>query len=521
MTNLRSRQVSHFSEFAILGLGIVVRLVFWQIKNYANDTFALKAGIVTHSLGELLLGPIGFGQSAPVGFALMSKIVGMATGYSDKALVFPVLIVGIATLVLLRKCLAEATISKAKIPFLFMFCFHPSLILYGTEFKPYAFDVFFAALFLLAATRGVDNLRDNIHFGLLCLVAPWFSLGAFFVIPVSFFILFVKSLQGCPQADSKPGAKIETITRPLLFPALCTCLSGVPSFLHLVLTMPETMDSFWNESFAPLPFSCDGFLWYVERLVRLFRGPIYFSFLPYGPSLFQLTAFAIPALFFFTGSRNRNALVRTSLLSAVLLVPLVVFASALRKWPLLPGTPNSCRLVLFFIPCVSIVLASGTEWLFSRSRPAGIVFSFFACATTVFFGSKLVSPRLLNSSESGNAIRTIVENWKPEDVIIADRRHRYVLIAEAWRWIESDKPTIVQLEETPIDALPVSICDTFVLLHPYNTDLSNCRQRLESLAVANGLTISEETNHPTILIRFTKTHEPQIIQNELTELENQ
>ena len=498
-----------------LGLGVVVRLAFWLSRNFWLDTYSLKAGIITHTFRELLLGPVGFGQSSPIGFTIVSKVLGCATGYSDRALVFPMVVAGIATLFLLKRCLDVAGISRAKNLFLFVFALHPCLVLYSAEFKPYGLDVLVAAAFLLATAHGVEDGKSLKRYSALCALSPLFSFAAYFAIPASLAILFARRFSG-GKGDVPPFARIRRACNGLLLPAALSCAVGGVAFLHVVLTMPGLMDGYWAEAFAPAPFSADGLVWHLERVVRFFRGPVYYSFVPYFLSPWQLAAFAVPVWVFLSGARSKSTFSRVALAFSAILYALVLLASHLRKWPLLCGTPGGCRLVLFFIPSVTMVLAAGTERVFKRTPFLRILLSGLVFASTLFSFSKLFRPRLAHSADTHIAIGNVISHWKEGDRVVVDKRHRAALLCEAWRWISAIAPSALLLDdiETPHlgtwtfskefdePSMVSSNRTTWVLL---DTGSSQCERRLEAFrfsAASAGLPLTECTNRPTVLLQI-------------------
>ena len=206
---------------AILVVGIIIRAALWIQKHFWLDAYSLKAGIISHSFRELLFGPVGFNQSSPIGFTILSKAIGCVTHYSEKALVSPLLVAGIATLLLLKRLLDNANVTRAKNLMLLILALHPGLILYSAEFKPYGIDVLVAALFLLYTVRGLDETANKRRFSALCTIAPLFSYATYFVMPFSFALLFLKQVSRKAGKRESLPVRLADAGRMLAIPALC------------------------------------------------------------------------------------------------------------------------------------------------------------------------------------------------------------------------------------------------------------------------------------------------------------
>ena len=85
----------------IVLFGCFLRVDLWATKSFWCDTWALEAGISTHTAAEILTGPLGFNQSAPVGFSLLAKALGSCLGGSGAVLTLPLLLASCLVLALL------------------------------------------------------------------------------------------------------------------------------------------------------------------------------------------------------------------------------------------------------------------------------------------------------------------------------------------------------------------------------------------------------------------------------------
>ena len=119
-----------FYYWLVILFGCFLRIDLWATKSFWCDTWALKAGITTHTAMELATQALGFNQSA-------------------------------------------------------------SFIYYGAEFKPYGIDLLMSALALVLLFRLEDGKTCFSELLLFSILAPLFSLPSFFVLPFLYLSLLV------------------------------------------------------------------------------------------------------------------------------------------------------------------------------------------------------------------------------------------------------------------------------------------------------------------------------------------
>ena len=165
-------------------VGTLLRFDLWWTKSFWGDVYALKAGLRSHSFHDLLFGPLGFGQSAPVGFSLMERAVGRLSGWSDHVLAMPLLAAGLATLFLFPLAARRLGASRpATSAATILFAVSPPLVHYSGECKQYGLDVLFAMLSVLAAMELAEGRRPRLPLGAVLLLGPLFSHTQFSCFP--------------------------------------------------------------------------------------------------------------------------------------------------------------------------------------------------------------------------------------------------------------------------------------------------------------------------------------------------
>lgn len=415
-----------------IGLGILLRLDAWWTKAFWCDTYSLKAGIVSHSFSELILGPLGFSQSAPVGFSMLSKAVGILSGGADRALTFPALLCGILTLFAADRCLVQTGLSRVRHWGDLLLAINPSLVAYSSEFKPYAVDALVATLFLLLLASAPEHPVPWRRAALLCLFAPFFSTTSFLVIPAFFLAatpwrrLFAK------------GRFDRSEWIPEAVCAVVALFSASLSFAHLVLTMPDMMTGYWADMFAPLPNVPGAPSWYAGRIARFFRGPVYFFYLPWTVSPIQILLAAIPVSVFWLGLNRLKATATAQFVPFLFLVLLV--ASLSGHWPICPGEILLQRFTLFLAVPATLVLAAGLDRIDARRRTIAIALLGCSILSSVLLFAKQSLPAW-EAERNAHALRTMVSETPA--VLLVDSLSHPLLVAYENDWLKTESSEVV------------------------------------------------------------------------------
>ena len=500
-----ARATDRAALFVIL-VGASLRTVVWACKHFWWDSYALLQGIVGKSFLQLISAPLDGGQSAPVGFSLFVKLWGTAFGFSEKALAFPLLVAGMATLFVLDRCLREMDVRLARVPALLLFALHPGLVFYSAEFKPYGIDVLSSSLFVLALLLFPKRFGRG-RLALLVFLAPFFSTSSILQIPVLFAFLFAKSV----LSDNGPaGLRILRSLRNLLVPGVFAGIGIGLAALHLFSTMPgEHMVSYWagEAAFPPALFSpgCAG--WYLDKLTLFFRGPVYFSPIPSEGGWLRLAAVSVPvavlSLGCFAGPAEGG---RKTLAFGLAILAAVLLASVFRKWPVLTGDFFMSRLLLFVAPAFVLVLACGIEKIWSRSVPMGAAVALLAVLSTVAPLVRWISTDRWYefSYDGGKSAHAVAEKWTPGRQVWLDAR--------AGSPFGALEPSFLRDAGQDIRCFrfwwkrpspwPTPAKGTIALFDIADGYAADALAKTKRKAAGAGLSWTETTNRPMVLVEF-------------------
>lgn len=450
-----SRQVRHgktvprnfFCYWLVILFGCFLRIDLWATKSFWCDTWALKAGIVTHTPIELLTGPLGFNQSAPVGFALLSKVIGLFTNNSDLAITFPLLLASCITLVALshltKSLLPSESLFLAPL-FVFIFAVNPSFVYYGAEFKPYGIDLLMSTLALLVLFRFEHGKAHFSELLLFSILAPLFSLPSFFVLPFLYLALLVHF-----RNDRR------SISRLLLCGVAATPIAAY-ALVHAFSTMPAAMDNI-QDLFAPISFTKETVLWWLGRILHSFRGPAYFGFTTWSVSSPGILLSTIPLGLFVIGAWNARK--ENWLWMSLGVIAATAFASICHYWKINPGASlTSGRLILFLAPFAYLPLARGLSSIARKSTVAGGSIAFFSAASCCLFFVQQVP----NSCPMKPIASKIAEEWDSDSILFTDAIMLLALLDSDAQWIKMHAPDIRLIYSSPShDDSEFSSLDTF------------------------------------------------------------
>lgn len=425
-----ARQWGFATIFSLI-LGLFLRFDLWWTKSFWVDTWSLKAGLMTHSLRQLATGPIGFNQSAPVGFSLLGRMLGILSGWNGKVLTFPSLLCSILTLWLLvdviRKSLSGNGLVETK-PTMGLFSFivavNPIFVYYAAEFKPYGFDLLMATL----ALRFYFWFRDSdpvwFALALFTILAPFFSLPSFFVL--SFLYLCLLRL----FSENKPAL------RRLILTGVCCAPLAILPLVHAVKTMPNVMYRI-ESLFAPVSASSASVYWWVRCFLHWFRGPAYFGITPWNICSPWIVLSGVPISLFLLGCHLRR---REPWLWMCILVTFAVFAaSACRYWKIYPGAGLlGGRLILFLVPFSYLPLATGFHWLTHGHRVIARILTCFSSASLLFF----FVHETPNSAPMAAITNHLVQTFKNGDMLLADEIMASALCCEQPQWVSKQRPSL-------------------------------------------------------------------------------
>lgn len=133
----------------VLALGVLARIYcyVWH-KDLWLDEAMLAFSMYGISFKELFFAPLPFTQAAPVGVLLVSKVLGVAFGYSEWVLYFLPFVCGLGTLILAYMIGKRLFSPFGCFVFILLAVGNMGLLHYTTEFKQYGIEAFCSFLMI-------------------------------------------------------------------------------------------------------------------------------------------------------------------------------------------------------------------------------------------------------------------------------------------------------------------------------------------------------------------------------------
>jgi hypothetical protein len=260
---------SRFLMGLILLTGILLRLrQFLFNRSLWSDEAFLALNFLNRSFQSLVTEGFQYDQSAPFGFAALTRVFIHLFGNHDIVLRLTPFLTSILTLV----CVYFLTLkilehTAARLVFIGLFSFSPILIYYSSEFKAYSSDLFFAVLLIWVGLEFCNVRFGHILMALVGAISVLFSYISIFV------LLPVGVITGLDLALKK---KYSQLFRFGLVVTTWLVSFGLLYWFSIRLTLSNSyLFTFWRDGFPPDPvLSTKTIGWLIEN----YLGIIYFSF---------------------------------------------------------------------------------------------------------------------------------------------------------------------------------------------------------------------------------------------------
>ena len=332
MTLTRLRRICKENlPWVIIGIGIILRLrQYFFDRSLWLDEALLARNILKQSFVGLLQ-PLQYGQNAPIGFLLLSKLATLVGGQSSMALRFFPLVFGIIALFLFYSVAKRFLRTPGVLIALTFFTLSTPIIYYSTEFKQYMGDVF--ATLLLWYIFLVVRPKNKLWLIITGAVVIWFSHASMFILAALGAADTSLWLPVVPFWLMSFGINYVLALRFYLTPAF------VGSLQLLFLAFPWQIKGGWNLFFL-----------YLGRMLGFFVDVD----MPWAQVAILLLGYV-------------SIEMQKIRMLVVLFLPiiLVLIASGFEKYPFVP------RLLLFLAPSLYIAIGAGTDMIISWGRRLG------------------------------------------------------------------------------------------------------------------------------------------------------
>ena len=404
-----------------ISLGVGMRLFYWGIDIQDSDYYFLKAGLVTTSLKDLLIMGLPFDQSAPIGYVVMTKFLGFLSNYNDWVMRLPSCLAGILSLFLFMRLLRRVGLSDMVVLGVLLFSLNPSLIYFSAVLKQYSGDVLAVVIVLLLFSDGVGKNATSRF-------AQSLVLSALF--PFSHALFFVGGAAGCCLGLHMLLAflkdrKIES--KDVLGLVVLGCTAAFCAW-WTVKTMPQYMfQGFWDAAFAPLPMSVSALKWYAVKIPGLFRGPVFFLWVP-AMAGWTCALLFVPLALVVWGVWTARKNVLFMVLAGTFL--LCLGAALARHWAFSSGGGiTACRTILFLAPVLIVFLCIGTQGVSCRSKWINSCMVCLVLCSLIMI-NVVERPRTWKTED---AIDTLSAEMKTGDALVCDYHVWTALLSDTSR----------------------------------------------------------------------------------------
>jgi hypothetical protein len=417
---VRNRVRATPAAFVLLGvaLGLAARVVeYAKVRSLRIDEAFLALNIIRVPLSRLSQ-PLFLNQAAPFGLLYAAHALTSLFGYSELVLRFVPFAFGLLAMLLFAKLALDVLPPLAAALGTAIFAASPGVIYYSADFKQYSLDVCVVLLLFVlgfAAERRSFTGRGALAATVLGVVAMWFSHASVFAAAA-----FAGAYLGERLLRRTPRdlLGLPRLVLPWAVTAACVVLllpgqlGGLRASLDNEPGAYPTTDSHADRARA------------VVGWLSGFGGTIASSLgLPRTGTFDLLTkAVAVVCLIGVVSMLRRQ---RQAALALALPVPLVLFASAIHRYPILQ------RTVLFCVPIAILFLAEGAAAVVRFAARSGAVARL--AATALVAAAVLVFPfvrsvdvlRIRDSDGMKPALAYVRTHWQPGDVLFLHYSSEY------------------------------------------------------------------------------------------------
>ena len=405
--------------FLIVALGLLLRLIpFLRVPSVWHDEAALLINVVRlqcHQMFGGLLEHVG----APPLFLIAER--GMLHLFGDGIVSLRLIpfLAGCGSLIVVAH-LAWRIVPKSAAPWaVALFAISDRLLWHSVEAKPYAVDVFVAALLIefFLLTRHLPLLKQVLAAAPIMPVMVWFSYPSCFFVGAWFFVQFPALLRSRSGRDW------------LICVALAVAV--IASFAALALgpihaQRDDELNKCWVETFADWQKPWTVPPWIVVNTLGLFSYSI-------GPNGWMLAPTIV------LGSLYLWRMGQRSLLAMLTLpIALACFAGMIGKYPY-----GDSRVCIYVAPIVCLLVGAGipgtVEWLRRRTRWAVIAFWIVLSVPVGYSVFHIIVP--WPRADNNAACDYVLANWQSGDAVSFNQwEGQYYFRHQASAWFDPAMP---------------------------------------------------------------------------------
>jgi hypothetical protein len=387
-----------FVVVALVTLGIILRLWHWGFsRSLWIDEARLALNVAGRSFGALAQ-PLWFDQSAPLLFLWSAKLATLMFGVSEESLRLIPTFAALAAVPLMYGMVRLVMGERGALYASALLAVSPIVLYFSNEAKPYSSDVLVSTVLFLVTFRALSDATDRtLHWiAAAGLVAPWVSLGAYFVLPGCYLALW---LARATRARAWQLGAIGAMWILSCFVAYSITYAPAASNPYLY--------EFWQHRLlVPGP----GFLTRVwEAACEILSGSVSgIVALPGTPGLLVSAATILTGILMIIGSWAIAK--RSGPHAIIILLPLVLLAMA----SLIGRYPLALRLAFFALPSLYVLFSAGAIRILGELEKS----------TRFNFSSALLVVLLVVPTGRSLAYAVQPERWGPIADAVEDLRRQ-------------------------------------------------------------------------------------------------
>lgn len=192
----KKQKVLEYFLICCILIGVILHFVpYIYNRSLWVDEAMLVSSICTRSLNELIASPLEWGQSAPVGWLFMVKLLTLLFGTSETVLRIWSFVTSIACIVTLYFLMRGRIRKNYALFFTAIFSLTDRYIYYGNEAKPYMSDNLCCLLALLIWQKYKEKKISFMQVIVIYSILIWFSFSAVFFVAACMIIECIRIIK--------------------------------------------------------------------------------------------------------------------------------------------------------------------------------------------------------------------------------------------------------------------------------------------------------------------------------------